>query len=300
MEIGMVGLGKMGGNMTKKLLENGHRVVVYDVNENRVNKFSKKGAVPSNSLKNLVENIKSKKKIVWVMVPAGDIVENTVTELSNYLSKGDIIIDGGNSNYKDSMKLAKILKEENINFLDVGTSGGIWGLEEGYCLMVGGPEKAYLEVEDIFEDLAPENGYNYVGESGAGHFVKMVHNGIEYAMMEAYAEGFEILKSKEDFELNLGEVADLWNHGGVIRSWLLELTADSLKENPNLDGVQDYVEDSGEGRWTVMESIEQEVPASIIALSLFKRYRSRQDESFSAKILSAMRNAFGGHEIKEE
>lgn len=300
MEIGMVGLGKMGGNMTKKLLENDHRVVVYDVNENTVNKYSKMGGVPSNSLKTLVENIESKKKIVWVMVPAGEIVENTVLELSNYLSEGDIIIDGGNSNYKDSMKLAKKLKGKNINFLDVGTSGGVWGLEEGYCLMVGGPEEAFLEVEDIFEDLAPENGYNYVGESGAGHFVKMVHNGIEYAMMEAYAEGFEILKSKEDFELNLGEIADLWNHGGVIRSWLLELTADSLKENPNLEGVQDYVEDSGEGRWTVMESIEQEVPASIIALSLFKRYRSRQDESFSAKILSAMRNAFGGHEIKEE
>lgn len=300
MEIGMVGLGKMGGNMTKKLLENGHRVVVYDANENTVDKFSKKGGVPSNSLKTLVENIESKKKIVWVMVPAGKIVKNTVTELSNYLSKGDIIIDGGNSNYKESMKLAKMLKEKDINFLDVGTSGGVWGLEEGYCLMVGGPEKAYLEVEDILKDLAPENGYNYVGKSGAGHFVKMVHNGIEYAMMEAYAEGFEILKSKEDFELNLGEIADLWNHGGVIRSWLLELTADSLIENPNLEGVQDYVEDSGEGRWTVMESIEQEVPASIIALSLFKRYRSRQDESFSAKILSAMRNAFGGHEIKKE
>lgn len=300
MEIGMVGLGKMGGNMTKKLIENNHRVVVYDVNENTVNKFSKMGGVPSNSLKTLVQNIESKKKIVWVMVPAGEIVENTVLELSNYLSEGDIIIDGGNSNYKDSMKLAKMLKEKNINFLDVGTSGGVWGLEEGYCLMVGGPEKAYLEVEDIFEDLAPENGYNYVGKSGAGHFVKMVHNGIEYAMMEAYAEGFEILKSKEDFDLNLDEIADLWNHGGVIRSWLLELTADSLKENPNLEGVQDFVEDSGEGRWTVMESIEQEVPASIIALSLFKRYRSRQDESFSAKILSAMRNAFGGHEIKKE
>ena len=300
MEIGMVGLGKMGGNMTKKLLKKNHRVVVYDVNEEIVNKYNKKGAIPSNSLKKLVENIESKKKIVWVMVPAGDVVKNTVTELAQYLGEGDIVIDGGNSNYKDSMFLAEKLKEKNIDFLDVGTSGGVWGLKEGYCLMVGGPKEAYLKVEDIFADLAPENGYNYVGKNGAGHFVKMVHNGIEYAMMEAYAEGFEILKSKEDFELDLGEIADLWNHGGVIRSWLLELTADSLKENPNLEGVQDFVEDSGEGRWTVMESIEQEVPASIIALSLFKRYRSRQDESFSAKILSAMRNAFGGHEIKEE
>lgn len=300
MEIGMVGLGKMGGNMSKKLLENNHRVVVYDVNDKIVDKFGKKGAVTSSSLKTLVENMESKKKIVWVMVPAGEIVENTVTELSNYLNEGDIIIDGGNSNYKDSMKLAEKLKDKNIDFLDVGTSGGVWGLEEGYCLMVGGPEDAYLEAEEIFEDLAPKNGYNYVGENGAGHFVKMVHNGIEYAMMEAYAEGFEILKSKQDFDLNLGEIADLWNHGGVIRSWLLELTADSLKKNPNLEGVQDFVEDSGEGRWTVMESIEQEVPASIIALSLFKRYRSRQDDSFSAKILSAMRNAFGGHEIKKE
>jgi 6-phosphogluconate dehydrogenase len=300
MEIGMVGLGKMGGNMTKKLLKNNHRVVVYDVNENIVKKYTEKGAVPSNSLQNLVKNIKSEKKIIWVMVPAGEIVENTVLELSNYLSEGDIIIDGGNSNYKNSMMLAEQLKEKNIDFLDVGTSGGVWGLKEGYCLMVGGPKEAYLEVESIFKDLAPENGYNYVGENGAGHFVKMVHNGIEYAMMEVYAEGFEILKSKDDFDLNLDEIADLWNHGGVIRSWLLELTADSLKENPNLEGVQDFVEDSGEGRWTVMESIEQEVPASIIALSLFKRYRSRQDDSFSAKILSAMRNAFGGHEIKKE
>lgn len=300
MEIGMVGLGKMGGNMTKKLLENDHRVVVYDVNDKIVKKFGKKGAVPSNSLKDLVDNMENNKKIVWVMVPAGEIVKNTVTELSNYLNEGDIIIDGGNSNYKDSMKLAEKLKNKNIDFLDVGTSGGVWGLEEGYCLMVGGPEEAYNEAKDIFKDLAPENGYNYVGENGAGHFVKMVHNGIEYAMMEAYAEGFEILKSKEDFDLNLDEIADLWNHGGVIRSWLLELTADSLKENPNLEGVQDFVEDSGEGRWTVMESIDQEVPASIIALSLFKRYRSRQDKSFSAKILSAMRNAFGGHEIKKE
>lgn len=300
MEIGMVGLGKMGGNMTKKLLENDHRVVVYDVNDKIVKKFGKKGAVPSNSLKDLVDNMEKNKKIVWVMVPAGEIVKNTVTELSNYLNEGDIIIDGGNSNYKDSMKLAEKLKNKNIDFLDVGTSGGVWGLEEGYCLMVGGPEEAYNEAKDIFKDLAPENGYNYVGENGAGHFVKMVHNGIEYAMMEAYAEGFEILKSKEDFDLNLDEIADLWNHGGVIRSWLLELTADSLKENPNLEGVQDFVEDSGEGRWTVMESIDQEVPASIIALSLFKRYRSRQDKSFSAKILSAMRNAFGGHEIKKE
>ncbi len=300
MEIGMVGLGKMGGNMSKKLLENNHRVVVYDVNDKIVDKFGKKGAVTSSSLKTLVENMEGEKKIVWVMVPAGEIVENTVTELSNYLNDGDIIIDGGNSNYKDSMKLADKLKEKNINFLDVGTSGGVWGLEEGYCFMVGGPKDAYLEAEDIFADLAPKNGYNYVGKNGAGHFVKMVHNGIEYAMMEAYAEGFEILKSKEDFDLNLGEIADLWNHGGVIRSWLLELTAGSLKENPNLEGVKDFVEDSGEGRLTVMESIDQQVPASIIALSLFKRYRSRQEDSFSAKILSAMRNAFGGHEMKKE
>jgi 6-phosphogluconate dehydrogenase len=234
------------------------------------------------------------------MVPAGNIVNKTVLELSNYLDKGDIIIDGGNSNYKDTVKLAKELEQKDIDFLDVGTSGGVWGLKEGYCLMVGGPKRAYETVREVLKDLAPQDGYNYIGKSGAGHFVKMVHNGIEYAMMESYAEGFEILKSKDEFDIDLGEVADLWNHGGVIRSWLLELTADSLKENPNLDGIKDYVEDSGEGRWTVLESIEQEVPASVIALSLFKRYRSRQDHSFSAKILAAMRNSFGGHEVKGE
>jgi len=300
MKIGMIGLGKMGGNMTEKLLKNNHEVVVYDVDHKKIEEYKKMGATESKSLENLVEKLDKDKKIVWVMVPAGEIVNNTVTKVSNYLSKGDIIIDGGNSNYKDTIKLAKKLEEKGIDFLDVGTSGGVWGLKEGYCLMIGGPKKAYDTVEEIFKDLAPEDGYNYIGKSGSGHYVKMVHNGIEYAMMESYAEGFELLKSKEEFEIDLGEVADLWNHGGVIRSWLLELTADSLKKNPELEGIKDYVEDSGEGRWTVLESIEQEIPASIIALSLFKRYRSRQDESFSAKILSAMRNAFGGHEIKGE
>ena len=300
MQIGMVGLGKMGGNMAQKLLENGHEVVVYDTDPKKVQEYEKSGAMASNSLKELAASLNTDPKIVWVMVPAGQIVDETVTKLSQYLNQGDIIIDGGNSNYKDSMKLADKMKEKGIDFLDVGTSGGVWGLKEGYCLMIGGPKRAYKQVEEILKDLAPEDGYNYIGTSGSGHFVKMVHNGIEYAMMEAYAEGFEILKSKEEFDIDLGEVADLWNHGGVIRSWLLELTAQSLKENPELKGIQDYVEDSGEGRWTVMESIEQEVPASIIALSLFKRYRSRQPESFSAKVLAAMRNAFGGHSMKEE
>ncbi len=300
MKIGMIGLGKMGGNMTEKLLNNNHEVVVFDIDHNKVEEYKKMGAIPSTSLENLAKKLEGNKKIVWVMVPAGNIVNNTVNELSNYLNEEDIIIDGGNSNYKDSIKLAKELEEKGIDLLDVGTSGGVWGLKEGYCLMVGGPKKAYDIVEEIFKDLAPEDGYNYIGKSGAGHFVKMVHNGIEYAMMESYAEGFEILKSKDEFEIDLGELADLWNHGGVIRSWLLELTADSLKDNPKLEGIKDYVEDSGEGRWTVLESIEQEVPASVIALSLFKRYRSRQDESFSAKILSVMRNAFGGHKIKGE
>jgi len=300
MKIGMVGLGKMGGNMTKKLLKNNHEIVVFDVNHKKVEEYKEMGAIPSESLKNLTNKLESNKKVVWVMVPAGNIVNKTVLELSNYLDKGDIIIDGGNSNYKDTVKLSKELEQKDIDFLDVGTSGGVWGLKEGYCLMVGGPKRAYETVREVLKDLAPQDGYNYIGKSGAGHFVKMVHNGIEYAMMESYAEGFEILKSKDEFDIDLGGVADLWNHGGVIRSWLLELTADSLKENPNLDGIKDYVEDSGEGRWTVLESIEQEVPASVIALSLFKRYRSRQDHSFSAKILAAMRNSFGGHEVKGE
>ncbi|MDZ7671250.1 MAG: decarboxylating 6-phosphogluconate dehydrogenase [Halanaerobiales bacterium] len=300
MKIGMVGLGKMGGNMTEKLLKNNHEIVVFDVNHKKVEEYKNIGAIPSTSLQHLVNKLDDNKKVVWVMVPAGEIVNKTVIELANYLDKGDIIIDGGNSNYKDSIKLGEKLKQKGIDFLDIGTSGGVWGLEEGYCLMVGGPKRAYETVREVLKDLAPQDGYNYIGKSGAGHFVKMVHNGIEYAMMESYAEGFEILKSKDEFDIDLGELADLWNHGGVIRSWLLELTADSLKENPELEGIKDYVEDSGEGRWTVLESIEQEVPASVIALSLFKRYRSRQDESFSAKILSAMRNAFGGHEIKGE
>jgi 6-phosphogluconate dehydrogenase len=298
MRIGMVGLGKMGGNMTEKLLNKDHEVVVFDVDHNKVEEYKEMGAIASTSLENLAEKLDKDKKIVWVMVPAGEIVNNTVLKISDYLDQGDIIIDGGNSNYKDTIKLAQKLEEKKIDLLDVGTSGGVWGLKEGYCLMIGGPKKAYDVVEEIFKDLAPKDGYNYIGKSGSGHFVKMVHHGIEYAMMESYAEGFELLKSKDEFDIDLGEIADLWNHGGVIRSWLLELTADSLKENPNLEGIKDYVEDSGEGRWTVLESIEQEVPASVIALTLFKRYRSRQDESFSAKILSAMRNSFGGHEIK--
>src|SRR6056297_496495 len=300
MQIGIVGLGKMGGNMTRKLLDNNHDIVVYDVDDEQVNKYEKLGAESSKSLKELTEKLDEPKKVIWVMVPAGDIVDETVKKLANYLKKGDIIIDGGNSNYKDSIKLADKLEKKGINFLDVGTSGGVWGLKEGYCLMVGGPKRAYQYVETILKDLAPDKGYNYIGPSGSGHFVKMVHNGIEYAMMEAYAEGFEILKSKEEFDIDLGEVAELWNHGGVIRSWLLELTADSLKNNPDLEGIKDYVEDSGEGRWTVLESIEQEIPASVIAISLFKRFRSRQPSSFSAKLLAAIRNAFGGHDIKEE
>lgn len=300
MKIGMVGLGKMGGNMTRKLLDNGHEVVVYDVDINKIKEYEKLGAKGAFSLGEVADNLKTAKKIVWVMVPAGEIVNNTIIKLSDYLKEGDIIIDGGNSNYKETIKLAAKVKEKGINFLDIGTSGGVWGLKEGYCLMAGGPQNAYEYIEPILKDLAPEKGYNHIGPSGSGHFVKMVHNGIEYAMMEAYAEGFEILNSKEEFEINLGELAELWNQGGVIRSWLLELTADSLKNNPTLEGVRDYVEDSGEGRWTVLESIEHEIPASVIAISLFKRFRSRQPSSFSAKILAAMRNAFGGHDIKKE
>ncbi|MBM2826447.1 MAG: hypothetical protein HW403_511 [Dehalococcoidia bacterium] len=299
MELGMIGLGRMGGNMAQRLLNGQHRVVVYDTSYATVNELVALGAEGSSSILDLVARL-TPPRAVWVMVPAGEATERTIDALAESLSPGDIVIDGGNSYYKDSMRRGAALKDKGIHFLDVGTSGGIWGLKEGYSLMVGGELEAFRRMEPIFQTLAPgsDRGYGHVGPSGAGHFVKMVHNGIEYGLMEAFAEGFELLEAKEEFDLDLGQVAEIWRHGSVVRSWLLDLAAQALKDNPNLGGLQAYVEDSGEGRWTVQESIELAVPAPVIALALQQRFRSRQSNPFAARLLAALRNQFGGHEVK--
>ena len=299
MDIGIIGLGRMGGNMVRRLLEGGHRVAAYDPSAEAVKAVEGYGAVGASSVGEMIKSL-PEKRIVWMMVPSGEPTENTVKKLAKELNEGDIVIDGGNSNYKDSMRRAEELKEKGIYFLDAGTSGGIWGLKEGYCLMVGGEYEAYKQVEPIFKTLAPsgDRGYGYVGPSGAGHFVKMVHNGIEYGVMEAYAEGFELMKAKKGFNLKLDEIAEIWRYGSVIRSWLLDLAAAALKESPELEEIQAYVEDSGEGRWTVEESIELGVPIPVITQSLQARFRSRQEQPFSAKLLAALRNQFGGHGVK--
>ncbi|MEE8329581.1 MAG: decarboxylating 6-phosphogluconate dehydrogenase, partial [Thermodesulfovibrionia bacterium] len=236
---------------------------------------------------------------IWIMVPAGKATEETINKIAPLLEKGDILVDGGNSFYKDSIRRAGWLEKNGISFLDAGTSGGIWGLKIGYCLMIGGNAEAFVKVEPVFKTLAPENGYAHVGPSGAGHFVKMVHNGIEYAMLQGYAEGFEIMNVKQEFNLDLERISNLWNHGSVIRSWLLELAENAFKKDSRLDSIRGYVEDSGEGRWTVAEAIEKNVPAPVITLSLLQRFCSRQEESFSAKVIAALRNEFGGHEVKK-
>jgi len=298
MKLGMVGLGKMGAYMTERLLNDKHEVVVYDLNPDAVKDSEKKGAIGSKSLEELVSKL-PKPCIVWIMVPSGKPVDETIDKLTKVIDKGDIIIDGGNSHYKDSVVRGKALADKGINFLDAGISGGIWGLKVGYCTMVGGDEKIFKHCEPIFKTLAPPNGYKYIGKSGAGHFVKMVHNGIEYGLMEAYAEGFEIMHAS-DYNVDLAGVANLWGQGSVVRSWLLELLADALKPDKDLSTIKDYVADSGEGRWTVDEAIERNIPAPVITQSLLVRLRSRQDESYGAKILAALRNEFGGHAIKKE
>ena len=300
MELGMVGLGRMGSNMVQRLLKGGHQVVAYDPRGESVKAIEQQGASGASSLDDLVSKL-TPPRAIWVMVPSGQPTESTVTSLGDLVSKGDVIVDGGNSNYKHSMHLAAALEEHGFHFLDAGTSGGIWGLAEGYCLMIGGNEGAFRRLEPIFKTLAPaeDRGYGHVGPSGSGHYVKMIHNGIEYAMMQAYAEGFEILEAKSEFNLDLANIAEIWRHGSVVRSWLLDLTAAALKENPKLEGIEAYVEDSGEGRWTVNESIELAVPAPTIALSLQARFRSRQQQPLGAKLLAAMRNQFGGHAIKK-
>jgi 6-phosphogluconate dehydrogenase len=298
MKIGFVGLGKMGMNMVQRLLSGGHGIVAYARTSETVKKAEGKGATGARSLQEIVDKL-APPRIVWLMVPAGKATEDNINTLSEMLDQGDILIDGGNSLYKDSVRRADELKKKNIAFLDVGTSGGIWGLKIGYCMMIGGDIDIFNRVEPLFNTLAPEKGYAHVGPHGAGHFVKMVHNGIEYAMLQGYAEGFEIMNARKEFSLDLQKISELWNHGSVVRSWLLELAEAAFTKDPSLDSIRDYVEDSGEGRWTVAEAIEQDVPAPVITLSLLERFRSRQESSFSAKVIAALRNEFGGHEVKK-
>jgi 6-phosphogluconate dehydrogenase len=299
MELGIVGLGRMGGNMAQRLLAGGHRIVAYDARRDAIEATEKLGGVGAGSLADLVAAL-SAPRAVWVMVPSGDATETTITAIADLLSPGDTVIDGGNSNYKDSVRRAATLTERGLDFLDAGTSGGIWGLKEGYSLMIGGDAEAFARIEPIFKTLAPgdDKGYGHVGPAGSGHFVKMVHNGIEYGMMQAFAEGFELLKAREDFGLDLAQISEIWRHGSVVRSWLLDLIALALEEDGELAGLAAYVDDSGEGRWTVEASIELAVPTPVISSALQARFRSRQDSPFGVKLLAAMRNQFGGHAVK--
>jgi 6-phosphogluconate dehydrogenase len=299
MKLGMVGLGKMGSAMARRLVEGGNIVVVHDRNPEATAAAAAKGASASESLRDLVAKL-DEPRVVWIMVPAGGPTESLIEELSGLLGKGDVLVDGGNSYYKDTLRRASALKERGISLVDVGTSGGVWGLKEGYSMMVGGDAKAVDSLRPVLESLAPasDRGWGHVGASGAGHFVKMIHNGIEYGMMQAYAEGFEILKRKEAFALDVHQIAEIWRFGSVVRSWLLDLTARALSEDQDLSGIRGYVADSGEGRWTVAEAIDLDVPAPVITSSLMMRFVSRQEESYAAKLLAAMRNQFGGHEVK--
>lgn len=298
MKIGMIGLGKMGGNMTERLMRDGHEVVVYNLTQGPIDEAAKKGAIPAKSLADLVKKL-PKPKVVWIMVPSGKPVDQNIRDLKKLLKKGDVIIDGGNSEWQDSQKRGKGLKPKGIEFIDCGVSGGVWGLKEGYCLMYGGDEKTCKYVEPIFKTLAPKNGYLYCGPVGSGHYVKMVHNGIEYGMLQSYAEGFAVLESSE-FDIDLRAVSKVWQYGSVIRSWLLELAERVFKEDPTLEDLDPYVWDSGEGRWTVEAAIHQNVPAPIITASLIARIASRDSDSFSMKTIAALRNQFGGHAVKKK
>ena len=297
MQLAMIGLGRMGGNMTERLLKGGHDVVVWDRSADAVKASAAQGAKGAADLRDLCARLTAP-RVIWIMVPSGKPVDDTIDALVPHLGRGDVLIDGGNSNYRDSARRAAALRARGIEFIDSGTSGGIWGLENGYCLMVGGTREAVARCEPVFRTLAPPDGFAHVGPSGAGHFVKMIHNGIEYAMLEAYAEGYEILAAKKEFGLDLHRIAALWNRGSVVRSWMNELAERAFARDPTLAGLRGYVEDSGEGRWTVQEAIDLDVPAPAIALSLFARFRSRQDESFGAKVIAALRNEFGGHAVK--
>jgi 6-phosphogluconate dehydrogenase len=320
MQLGMVGLGRMGANMVRRLLRGGHECVVTDLNQQNIEVLVKEGAKGASSLQDLASKLAAPRAI-WIMVPAGTPTEQTVTQLAQYLQKGDAIIDGGNSYFKDDVRRSKMLAEKGIDYIDVGTSGGVWGLERGYCMMIGGPKAAFDRLEPIFRTLAPgigdiprtpgrekmggtaEQGYIYSGPSGAGHFVKMVHNGIEYGLMQAYAEGFDIFRNADSkevdaqyrYQLNLADIAEVWRRGSVVSSWLLDLTAMALAESPTLAEYTGFVQDSGEGRWTIQAAIDAAVPTEVLSAALYTRFRSRQEHTFAEKILSAMRQKFGGH-----
>ena len=299
MELGMIGLGRMGGNMSERLLLGGHRVVGFDPNAESVRRAVGKGVIGVTSITALIKALHSP-KAVWLMVPSGVAVDLTIEELRPLLVPGDTVIDGGNSYYKDSLRRAAKLKADGLGFIDVGTSGGVWGLREGYSLMVGGEAETVGRLRPVFQTLAPapDKGWGRVGPVGAGHFVKMVHNGIEYGLMQAYAEGLAILEAKQEFSLDLHQVSEIWRHGSVVRSWLLDLTADALRQNPDLHGIMPFVEDSGEGRWTVAEAIDLDVSAPVITLALLRRLRSREESPFADKLLAIMRHQFGGHAMK--
>jgi 6-phosphogluconate dehydrogenase len=312
MELGMVGLGRMGANMVRRLMSSGHDCVVFDLSADGVKQMESEGARGAASLKDFAAAL-SKPRAAWVMVPAGDPTDQTIMQLADLFDAGDIIIDGGNSYFKDDLRRERQLAEKGIHYVDVGTSGGVWGLERGYCMMIGGDEEAVVRLDPIFKTLAPgvgdiertpgregdptpvERGYLHAGPVGAGHFVKMIHNGIEYGMMQAYAEGFDILKSVERYDLDLAEIAEVWRRGSVVTSWLLDLTATALVKDPALAAYSGFVQDSGEGRWTILTAVEEAVPADVLSASLYARFRSRQGSTFAEKILSAMRHGFGGH-----
>jgi 6-phosphogluconate dehydrogenase len=299
MQIAMIGLGRMGGNMVERLMRKGHQTVVYDRSAEVVAKYQKMGSTAAKDLEDVIAKLKTP-RVVWIMVPAGAPTEDTIQQLLPHLDRGDIIIDGGNSNFHDTMRRAKELATRGIEFVDSGTSGGIWGLENGYCLMVGGSERAVRQCEPIFLALAPENGYAHVGPSGAGHYVKMVHNGIEYALLQGYAEGYEILHNSKDFpELDLHQIAEVWQHGSVVRSWLNELAVAAFSRDTELSDLKGWIADSGEGRWTVQDAIDTDTPAPVITLSLIMRFRSRQADTFAGKVIAALRNEFGGHAVKK-
>lgn len=301
MELAMIGLGKMGLNMATRLARGGHRVVGYARTDATVQEAIRLGAEGAHTLEEAVSKLQVP-RVVWLMIPAGKVTHDTVQQLSTLLEAGDIVIDGGNSNYKDSILHASMLEPKGIEFVDCGTSGGIWGLTEGYSLMIGGKPEVVEKLHPIFETLAPaaDKGWGYVGPHGAGHYVKMVHNGIEYGMMQAFAEGFSILKAKKEFAMDLAQISHIWQHGSVVRSWLLDLAARALDEDMELANIKPWVADSGEGRWTVFEAIDLDVPAPIITLSLQMRFASRDEENYTARMLAALRNQFGGHAIKKE
>ena len=298
MRIGFVGLGRMGANMVRRLVRDGHEVVAFNRTPEKTREIMTEGVEGAFSLDELVGKLPAP-RVVWIMVPAGDATEAMIAALMGLLAPGDTIVDGGNTNFHDDVRRHAMVAEKGLKYVDAGTSGGVWGLQVGYCMMVGGDRDAVEPLEPIFRSLAPADGYAHVGGPGAGHYVKMIHNGIEYGLMQAYAEGFEIMHAS-DYDLDLTQVSGIWRYGSVVRSWLLDLLYDALSKNPDFDGIKDWVADSGEGRWTVQEAIDRDVPAPVITLSLQARFRSRQDESYGAKVLAALRNEFGGHAVKTE